>query len=232
VCEIIAPRCRRSKPDDSGWMCRGRLVPRLLAVNAVKMRATSRRSVRFKLDGQVNVRALGPRVPGRERRTHDRGTISEGKQGSLTIVPLSLALPCYSFWLFRAATHELGNRNDFIIPAETIGVTYPASLRHSGPTRPPSPMCIALLGLWDRSEEVSRQTMPDPIRCPYCVQCNHFKVMTEEEGGLWFKCAQCGHLVSLGSPLTKCNCSNCFAIEHSISRRTTRFTVSLQGRGY
>jgi hypothetical protein len=112
------------------------------------MRATSRRSVRFKLDEQVNVRALRPRVPGRERRTHDRGTISEGKQGSLTIVPLSLALPCYSFWLFRAATHESGNRNDFIIPAETIGVTYPASLRHSGPTRPPSPMCIALLGLW------------------------------------------------------------------------------------
>ena len=75
--------------------------------------------------------------------------------------------------------------------------------------------------------------MPDPIRCPYCVQGDHFKVMTEEERGLLFKCAQCGHLVSLGSPLMiKCNCANCFAIEHSISRRLNGFNVSLQGRGH
>ena len=72
--------------------------------------------------------------------------------------------------------------------------------------------------------------MADPIRCPYCVQGNDFKVMTEEEGGLWFKCAQCGHVVNLGSLLIKCTCANCFALEHPISRLINRFTVSLQGR--
>ena len=71
----------------------------------------------------------------------------------------------------------------------------------------------------------SRQTMTDPIRCPYCVQGNHFKVMTKEESRLSFKCAKCGHLVSVGSPLMNCNCSNCFALEHLISRRLKRLST-------
>jgi hypothetical protein len=54
-------------------------------------------------------------------------------------------------------------------------------------------------------------------------------VMNEEEGE-WFRCDGCGHIVSPGGLLTKCNCANCFALERSIARRL-KFTVSLQGRG-
>ena len=72
-----------------------------------------------------------------------------------------------------------------------------------------------------------RQRMPDPdpIRCPYCVEGNHFKVMTEQEGGLWSKCGHCGHLVSPGSLLIKCNCPNCLALERPISQRPNRFST-------
>ncbi len=56
----------------------------------------------------------------------------------------------------------------------------------------------------------------DPIRCPYCVEGNHFKIMTEAEGGLPMKCDRCGHLVAPKNPLFKCTCVKCFALDRSI----------------
>ena len=54
----------------------------------------------------------------------------------------------------------------------------------------------------------------DPIRCPYCVEGNHFKVMTEVENGMPLKCGHCGHLVALNNPFFKCTCVKCFALDH------------------
>jgi hypothetical protein len=55
--------------------------------------------------------------------------------------------------------------------------------------------------------------MPDPIRCPYCVQGNHFKVMTAMEGGQWFQCDRCAHMVTLTDSLFRCPCLKCFDLQ-------------------
>ena len=51
----------------------------------------------------------------------------------------------------------------------------------------------------------------DPIRCPYCVQDNEFKIMLDLTGGTGgiFYCASCRHLVRTGVPGFQCLCLAC-----------------------
>lgn len=59
--------------------------------------------------------------------------------------------------------------------------------------------------------------MGDPISCPYCTEGDRFKVMTERDGGVWFRCSQCGHIVMPEERLFKCSCLKCFDLRSSTS---------------
>lgn len=48
---------------------------------------------------------------------------------------------------------------------------------------------------------------PNPVRCPYCVEGDHFKVMVK--GSISYKCAHCGHVSMPDNPLFKCPCLRC-----------------------
>ncbi len=76
---------------------------------------------------------------------------------------------------------------------------------------------LAVIEHWGYCSDGQSMPDPDPIRCPFCVEGNHFKVMTEKEG-LWFKCDLCGHLARPMSPPPKCRCTNCLALERPPSR--------------
>jgi len=52
--------------------------------------------------------------------------------------------------------------------------------------------------------------MPDPISCLHCTEGGHFKVMTERDGGEWFRCSQCGHIVMPKEKRFKCSCPKCY----------------------
>ena len=47
----------------------------------------------------------------------------------------------------------------------------------------------------------------DPIRCPYCVHREEFKIMTPQ--GAYYVCEKCGHIVALGMPEYQCPCAKC-----------------------
>jgi len=47
----------------------------------------------------------------------------------------------------------------------------------------------------------------DPIRCPYCVDKNHFRIMTPRPAHLI--CEKCGHIVVLSNPTCECPCPRC-----------------------
>jgi len=47
----------------------------------------------------------------------------------------------------------------------------------------------------------------DEPRCPYCVEGDEFKLMTQT--GSVFVCQRCGHLVSLSDPNFFCDCWQC-----------------------
>jgi acetyl-CoA carboxylase beta subunit len=54
--------------------------------------------------------------------------------------------------------------------------------------------------------------MPEPkavIRCPYCVEGSHFKLMSSIADGDWHKCQRCGHVVFQNDPSYQCVCPNC-----------------------
>jgi hypothetical protein len=55
----------------------------------------------------------------------------------------------------------------------------------------------------------STTTMRDRIACTYCTEGNHFKVMTERDGGAWSRCSQCGHIVMPKERLLQCSCLKC-----------------------
>jgi Zn finger protein HypA/HybF involved in hydrogenase expression len=54
--------------------------------------------------------------------------------------------------------------------------------------------------------------MPDPIRCPYCVQDNHFRVMADAGDGHVFKCERCKHVVIPENIYFQCVCPKCRAL--------------------
>lgn len=54
--------------------------------------------------------------------------------------------------------------------------------------------------------------MLNTIQCPYCVEGNSFKAMTERAGGCWFLCGHCAHVVIPEQPDYECNCFHCTAI--------------------
>src|SRR6202051_1101486 len=59
--------------------------------------------------------------------------------------------------------------------------------------------------------------MPNPIpaiRCPYCVEGSHFKIMSAIAGGDWHKCEQCGHVVFQNDPSFQCACPKCADLNH------------------
>jgi hypothetical protein len=63
-----------------------------------------------------------------------------------------------------------------------------------------------------------RLKMPEEIiRCPYCVQGNHFKIMTAGGGRRWFKCDRCGHTAMPQNPTFQCACLGCFSLSNSTS---------------
>jgi len=48
----------------------------------------------------------------------------------------------------------------------------------------------------------------DPIRCPYCVYRDEFKIMIPQ--GIYYVCEKCGHIVAApGLPIYECQCSKC-----------------------
>jgi len=47
----------------------------------------------------------------------------------------------------------------------------------------------------------------DPIRCPYCVYRDEFKIMIHQE--IYFVCENCGHIVAPQMPNYECQCSKC-----------------------
>ena len=61
--------------------------------------------------------------------------------------------------------------------------------------------------------------MSDPISCPYCTEGDHFKVMTERDGGVWFRCSQCGHVVMPKERLFQCSCLKCFDLRRRPATR-------------
>ena len=49
--------------------------------------------------------------------------------------------------------------------------------------------------------------MEDPIRCPYCVYRDEFKIMISL--GTCFVCEKCGHIVAPEHPTFLCPCLKC-----------------------
>lgn len=50
---------------------------------------------------------------------------------------------------------------------------------------------------------------PEVIRCPYCVENGHFKLMALQAGDGWFLCENCGHLSLPSDPFFHCTCGKC-----------------------
>jgi hypothetical protein len=56
---------------------------------------------------------------------------------------------------------------------------------------------------------------PEPVRCPFCIQGNEFRVMVDLTGGLGgiFYCSACRHLIRRGKPDFHCLCRSCQKLE-------------------
>jgi phage FluMu protein Com len=59
--------------------------------------------------------------------------------------------------------------------------------------------------------------MPE-IRCPYCVEGDHFKVMVGHFDGRYI-CARYGHVVLPDGPNLKCTCPKCRELNRGPSPR-------------
>jgi Zn finger protein HypA/HybF involved in hydrogenase expression len=53
--------------------------------------------------------------------------------------------------------------------------------------------------------------MESPVRCPYCVEGNNFKLMMSRHEGRWFVCEKCSHMTIPTDPDYACNCPKCTA---------------------
>ena len=51
--------------------------------------------------------------------------------------------------------------------------------------------------------------MSGPIRCPYCVEGDNFKLMTARADGPWSYGDRCGHSKGRASPHHQCSCQRC-----------------------
>ncbi|HVN22266.1 MAG TPA: hypothetical protein VMU05_25995 [Dongiaceae bacterium] len=54
------------------------------------------------------------------------------------------------------------------------------------------------------------------IRCPYCTDGVSFRPMARQGSGDWYVCQGCGHLSLPSSPVYRCTCSKCSALEKKI----------------
>ncbi len=61
--------------------------------------------------------------------------------------------------------------------------------------------------------------MSFPIRCPYCVQGDNFRLMESRPGGRWFVCEKCGHTEMQDNPDFRCCCRKC----EELSRHTEKY---------
>jgi hypothetical protein len=57
-----------------------------------------------------------------------------------------------------------------------------------------------------------RNSTPDAVRCPYCVEGHDFKLMKPRADGEWFLCTACGHANMPSHPSYRCNCPKCEAL--------------------
>jgi hypothetical protein len=56
---------------------------------------------------------------------------------------------------------------------------------------------------------VGETSMPDTIRCPYCIEGGDFKGMKVKAEGEWFLCVQFGHIAIPSHPSYLCSCPKC-----------------------
>jgi hypothetical protein len=59
--------------------------------------------------------------------------------------------------------------------------------------------------------------MPDPVRCPYCIEGDDFKIMKARGEEEWFLCLRCGHVTIPNHTPYQCNCQTC------VKRRPSKF---------
>lgn len=67
-------------------------------------------------------------------------------------------------------------------------------------------------------------TRPDKqkiMRCPYCVEGEHFLAMAEQKQGDWWLCERCGHLALPSKPFFKCTCGKCVRV-YGLNRKRER----------
>jgi DNA-directed RNA polymerase subunit RPC12/RpoP len=71
---------------------------------------------------------------------------------------------------------------------------------------------IAIQKAQTTSQKVPAETTAtvDEIRCPYCIEGDHFKVMTPRETHL--VCLKCGHVVVLDRTDYDCQCRKCLIL--------------------
>lgn len=51
--------------------------------------------------------------------------------------------------------------------------------------------------------------MSFPVRCPYCVEDDNFRLMKSRPEQRWFVCESCGHAVMPDNPNFRCYCQKC-----------------------
>jgi len=71
----------------------------------------------------------------------------------------------------------------------------------------------------------------EPVRCPYCVQGNEFRVMTDLSGDARsiFYCASCRHLVRTAEADFQCLCPGCMSLR-SPAQLETRHAAPTAGK--
>ena len=55
------------------------------------------------------------------------------------------------------------------------------------------------------------------VRCPYCVEGQHFKIMLAVADGDWHKCERCGHVIFQNDPSFQCAYRKCFDLNGPIN---------------
>jgi hypothetical protein len=62
----------------------------------------------------------------------------------------------------------------------------------------------------------------DSIRCLYCVEQEHFRLMTARARGSWYLCSRCSHIAMPTYPNFQCGCANCIDQSRSKAQRRDR----------
>jgi len=69
----------------------------------------------------------------------------------------------------------------------------------------------------DRSSPPPMPERKSVVRCPYCVEGQHFKIMLVVAGGDWHKCERCGHVIYENDPSFQCACGKCYDLNGLIN---------------